>query len=86
MFSLEFIARKTKVVTNEISRERRTVSEESRKLNDRNKVHKSFRRRFEVDFLMFSFAYFMTLNSAFKYRNLWQLVILCRLVISDNYG
>ena len=24
-----------------------------------------------------NFAYFMTLNSAFKYRILWQFVILC---------
>ena len=40
----------------------------------------------KLTFWGFHFAYFMTLNSAFKYRNLWQFVIICWIVISDNYG
>ena len=40
MLSLDFIARKTKIVTNEFSGEQRSVCEKSRKLKYRNKVHK----------------------------------------------
>ena len=63
------------LATYEISDEPKTVCE--KKLNDGNKIHKFFRRCFEIDLLLFSFAYFITLNSAFEYRLLWQFVIFC---------
>ena len=41
------------------------VREKSRKLKDRNKVHKLFRRHFKVDFLMFSFCVFYEIEFCF---------------------
>ena len=48
-FSLELREIKSKIVTNAFSGERKTVCEKSRKLKDRNKAHKFFRRFLKID-------------------------------------
>ena len=77
MFSLELIARKTKVVTNKFFGERRTVCEKRQNGKIETKFTSCSDAVLKLIYQCLHFAYFMTLNSAFKYLNLWQFVILC---------